>query len=239
MSLAAVDRADGVRRTLAEELRQQIADEIMSGALAPGAALDETELARRFAVSRTPVREAIRLLDAAGLVQARPHRAAMVARPSHQRLVSMFEAMAELEALCAALSAERMTGADRSALEAAHEELRALIHSGDPQRYHESNEAFHGTIYAGAHNEYLAELTLATRLRVAPFRRAQFRNLGRLAKSHVEHDRVVEAILRGDRVRAADAMRAHIMTVCEEYETYAESGASNHSAAAIKARQPP
>jgi len=219
VSLTSLERPG--RRTLAEELRQQLADEIMSGALAPGATLDETELARRFAVSRTPVREAIRLLDASGLVEARPHRAAVVARPTHARLIGMFEAMAELEALCAGLSAERMTGADRIALEAAHEGLRALIRSGDPQRYHESNEVFHGTIYAGAHNQYLAELTLATRQRVAPFRRAQFRNLGRLAKSHVEHDRVVEAILRGDRARAAEAMRAHIMTVCEEYELYA------------------
>ena len=56
-----------------------------------------------------------------------------------------------------------------------------------------------------------------------PYRRAQFRNLGRLAKSHVEHDRVVVAILRGDRDGAAGAMRAHIMTVCEEYELYAGS----------------
>jgi DNA-binding GntR family transcriptional regulator len=59
-------------------------------------------------------------------------------------------------------------------------------------------------------------------VRVSPYRRAQFRNLGRLAKSHVEHDRVVMAILRGDRDRAADAMRAHIVTVSEEYWTYAE-----------------
>ena len=223
MSSPSAERIDlrGARRTLAEELRHQLADEIMSGVLAPGAALDETELARRFAVSRTPVREAIRLLDASGLVEARPHRAAVVARPTHQRLIGMFEAMAELEALCAGFSAERMTGTDRHALEAAHQEMRALIHSGDPQRYHESNEAFHGTIYTGAHNDYLAELTLATRLRVAPFRRAQFRNLGRLAKSHVEHDLVVEAILRGDRARATEGMRAHIMTVCEEYEVYA------------------
>ncbi|HUI98240.1 MAG TPA: GntR family transcriptional regulator [Xanthobacteraceae bacterium] len=230
MSLTSLDRP--ARRTRAEGLRQQLADEIMSGALAPGAALDETELARRFAVSRTPVREAIRLLDASGLVEARPHRAAVVARPTHARLIGMFEAMAELEALCAGFSAERMTGADRIALEAAHEDLRALIQSGDPQRYHESNEMFHGTIYAGAHNQYLAELTLATRQRVAPFRRAQFRNLGRLAKSHVEHDRVVEAILRGDRARAGEAMRAHIMTVCEEYELYAGVAVKLPSAAA-------
>ena len=100
----------------------------------------------------------------------------------------MFEAMAELEALCAGFAAERMTAAERRELEAAHEELRALIYVGDPQRFHEVNEAFHGAIYAGAHNAYLAELTLATRARVQPFRRAQFRN-GRLAKSHAEHDR--------------------------------------------------
>ncbi len=62
---------------------------------------------------------------------------------------------------------------------------------GDPQRYHEVNEAFHNCIYNGAHNTYLADLTLATRARVQPFRRAQFRNLGRLSKSHVEHDRTV------------------------------------------------
>jgi DNA-binding GntR family transcriptional regulator len=209
------------RRTLAEELRLQLADEIIAGVLEPGAALDETNLARRFRVSRTPVREAIRQLAASGLVEARAHRGALVARPSAERLLGMFEAMAELEALCAGLSAERMTGTERRALENTHEEMRALIQVGDPQHFHEVNEAFHNAIYAGAHNGYLAEMTLATRARVQPFRRAQFRNLGRLAKSHVEHDQVVVAIMRGDRNGAASAMRAHIVTVREEYEIYA------------------
>ena len=66
--------------------------------------------------------------------------------------------------------------------------------------------------------------TRATRYRVQPFRRAQFRNLGRLAKSHVEHDRVVLAILRSDREGAAGAMREHLMLVCEEYEADADLG---------------
>jgi DNA-binding GntR family transcriptional regulator len=211
------------RRTLAEELRLQLADDIVRGLLSPGAGLDETELARRFGVSRTPVREAIRQLAASGLVEVRAHRGAVVARPSEERLIGMFEAMAELEALCAGLAAERMLPPERGLLEAVHEELRALIQSGDPQRYHEVNEAFHAAIYAGAHNAYLAEMTHATRARVQPFRRAQFRNLGRLAKSHVEHDGVVLAILRGDRDGAASAMRGHIMLVCEEYEAYADS----------------
>src|SRR6202789_243171 len=104
-------RTDKITR--AEELRLQLADEIVRGALAPGAALDETDIARRFGVSRTPVREALRQLAASGLVEARAHRGAVVAQPSLERLGGMFEAMAELEALCAGLAAERMTPAER------------------------------------------------------------------------------------------------------------------------------
>ena len=211
------------RKTRAEELRLQLADEIVRGVYAPGAALDETRIANKFNVSRTPVREAIRLLVGSGLVQVRPHRAAIVVLPDATQLAGMFEAMAELEALCAGFAAERMTATERRGLEDIHEELRVLIQSGDPQRYHEVNEAFHNAIYDGAHNEYLAELALSTRSRVQPFRRAQFRNLGRLAKSHVEHDRVVEAILRGERAVAAAAMGAHIILVREEYEHYSET----------------
>jgi DNA-binding GntR family transcriptional regulator len=226
MSLQSTSVAPAVptrRRTRTEELRLQLADEIVRGMLAPGAALDETALARRFQVSRTPVREAIRLLAASGLVDARAHRAAVVARPSAEHLAGMFEVMAELEALCAGFAAERMIAAERGSMEKIHERLRVLIQGGDPQRYHEVNEAFHASIYAGAHNSYLAEMALATRVRVQPFRRAQFRNLGRLAKSHVEHDQVVEAILRGDRAGASAAMHAHIITVRDEYEHYTET----------------
>ena len=209
--------------TRAEELRLQLADEIVRGTLAPGAALDETDIARRFNVSRTPVREALRQLAASGLIDARAHRGAVVARPSLDRLTGMFEAMAELEALCAGLAAERMQPSERHRLEAVHEELRVLSYAGNPDRFHEVNERFHNAIYAGSQNGYIAEMTLATRVRVQPFRRAQFRNLGRLAKSHAEHDRVVVAILRGDKVGAAVAMRAHIELVRDEYELYAVS----------------
>jgi DNA-binding GntR family transcriptional regulator len=220
-----IDRASPsvVKITRAEELRLQLADEIVRGALRPGAALDETDIARRFSVSRTPVREALRQLVASGLVEARPHRGAVVARPSIERLTDMFEAMAELEALCAGHAAERMTPVERHQLEAVHEELRVLSYAGNPDRFHEVNERFHNTIYAGSQNAYVAEMTLATRVRVQPFRRAQFRNLGRLAKSHAEHDRIVVAILRGDKAGASAAMRDHIELVRDEYEIYAVS----------------
>ena len=185
--------------------------------------LDERQLTQALGVSRTPVREALRQLAASGLVDARAHRGAVVARPSIERLTGMFEAMAELEAMCAGLAAERMQPAERNRLEAIHEELRVLSYVGNPERFHEVNERFHNAIYAGSQNGYIAEITLATRVRVQPFRRAQFRNLGRLAKSHAEHDRVVVAIMRGDRVGASAAMRAHIELVRGEYELYAVS----------------
>jgi DNA-binding GntR family transcriptional regulator len=220
-----IDRAASsvVKITRAEELRLQLADEIVRGVLPPGAPLDESDIARRFSVSRTPVREALRQLVVSGLVEARPHRGAVVARPTIERLAGMFEAMAELEAICAGLAAERMTPIERHQLEAVHEELRVLSHAGNPDRFHAVNERFHNSIYVGSQNAYIAEMTLATRVRVQPFRRAQFRNLGRLAKSHAEHDRVVVAIMRGDKAGAASAMRDHIELVRGEYELYAVS----------------
>src|ERR1700750_443494 len=95
-----VDRAPPAvaKITRAEELRLQLADEIVRGALAPGAPLDETDIARRFNVSRTPVREALRQLAASGLVDARAHRGAVVARPSIDRLTGMVRGMGGLEA---------------------------------------------------------------------------------------------------------------------------------------------
>lgn len=207
-------------KTLAGRLRMQISDEIVRGELAPGVVLDEMELARRFQVSRTPVREAIRLLGASGLVEERPHRSAVVARPDKTQLVAMFEALRELEALCAGLAAERMTTIEHTRLQRVHRKLLGVVAAEDPQRYHEMNEDFHAEIYAGSHNDYLASLTIATRARIAPFSRAQFRTSGRLAKSHDEHERIVAALLKRDGRTASAVMRTHIGSVYEAYAGY-------------------
>ncbi|MDB5374842.1 MAG: transcriptional regulator, GntR family [Belnapia sp.] len=208
-------------RTWTATLRATIADDIIRGHLAPGMPLEEAEIARRFGVSRTPVREALRDLAASGLIETRSHRSALVARPSAERLRGMFEVMAELEALCAAAAAGQMTAAEREALRALHAGFGTLIQAGDPQAGHEANERFHTAIYAGSHNDYLAEITLATRERLSPFRRAQFRAEGQLALSHAEHGRVVDAILRRDGPAAAAGMRAHIAIVETAYGRYA------------------
>ncbi|HUG61381.1 MAG TPA: GntR family transcriptional regulator [Methylomirabilota bacterium] len=224
MTLNTPDTPDRRTRTRTEDLRLQLADEIVRGELPPGTALDETGIAVRFGVSRTPVREALRQLAASGLVEIRPHRGAVVAELSLERLHEMFVAMAELEAVCAGLAAVNMSAAERRNLGDIHDLLRDLVRAGDPQRYHEINESFHAAIYFGAHNGYLADLTLSTRVRLQPFRRAQFRTLGRLARSFEEHDVVVQAIHRGDRDGAAQAMRDHIGTVESAFESYVEKG---------------
>lgn len=207
-----------LRRTSAEEIRQELATRIITGDLAPGTALDETQLAADFAVSRTPVREALRQLGASGLIELKPHARALVAKPSATKLRGMFEVMRELEALCAGLAAVEMEVAERDALDALHTEMAGIVRAGDAAGYAEANDTFHSAIYAGAHNDYLAEITLATRLRVQPFRRAQFSALGRLVRSHAEHALVVDAILRGDRSAAETAMRSHIAIVEDAYQ---------------------
>jgi DNA-binding GntR family transcriptional regulator len=101
-------------------LREAIEEMIATGALTPGQHLDETELAKQFGVSRTPIRETLIQLASMGMVVIRPRRGAMVADLGPQQLVEMFEVMSELEAICARLAARRMTPAEQEALLAAH-----------------------------------------------------------------------------------------------------------------------
>jgi DNA-binding GntR family transcriptional regulator len=208
-------------QTSAEDIRQQLAARIISRDLAPGTPLDETSLASEFGVSRTPVREALRLLAASGLVEQKPHARSLVAKPDEATLAGMFEVMGYLEALSAGLCAVAMTSAQRSTLDCLHTNMASIVRQGDRAAYVDANEAFHSAIYDGAHNAYLAELARSTRQRLQPFRRAQFQTLGRLGNSHAEHGLVVDAILQGDRLKAEWAMRKHIAIVEDAYQKLA------------------
>lgn len=199
--------------TKAIEIQRAIADDIVRGRRVPGTALDETVLAREFAVSRTPIREAIRQLETSGLVQARPHRGAVVCDMSPEMLDDMFAVMAELESLCARWSALAMTATERRSLRTMHDASADLVRGKRRDEYVAVNDVFHGTLYDGSHNAFLAETTRNVRLRLAPFRRVQFDGQDRLARSFVEHGRVVAAVERGDAAEAEAQMRAHIGVV--------------------------
>ncbi|MBW9117419.1 GntR family transcriptional regulator [Rhizobium cauense] len=207
--------------TTVEQMVRAMADMIVTGALLPGEKLDEISLAARFQVSRTPVREALRELGAMGLVDREPNRSATVANVTEAYLHSMFEAMSELEAICARLSAERMTIDERRGLEFLHRSSAKLVHAGANEEYAAHNTEFHSRLYRGAHNDHIYELVTQTRARLAPFRRAQFRLPGRLAKSYDEHDVIVTAIMRGDAVAAGQAAYAHVAIVSDASVVFA------------------
>jgi DNA-binding GntR family transcriptional regulator len=199
--------------TRAERIRSEIADQILGGRRPPGTHLDEHAVAAEFGVSRTPVREAIRLLAASGLVAYRPRRGAEVVSPSREDVLGMFAVLADLEGLAAGYASVSMTHAERIALRHMHVGMGALVRGGDIAAYSGANDTFHQAIYAGAHNRYLEEVTRATRMRLRPFRQRQFHSLGRLPGSHAEHGLIVDAISRGDRDGAAAAMRQHLLDV--------------------------
>jgi DNA-binding GntR family transcriptional regulator len=208
------------KQTRSDQLAAQIANAILSGEFTPGYRLDEHQLAQRFAVSRTPVREALRQLAASGLIEVRPRRGAIVAAVTPDELETLFVAMAEMEASCARMATQRMTPLERRRLQALHEDMAGLVRSGDPEAYADANQSFHLMIYAGAHNAVIADFTAGLRQRLAPFRRAQFRTLGRLPRSHAEHEAVVRAILTGNAVAAHAAMLHHVSLVEDAFDEF-------------------
>lgn len=207
--------------TTVEQMVRAVADLIITGGMSPGERLDELSLAARFDVSRTPVREALRQLCAMGLVERQPNRSAVVTNVSGRDLSSMFEAMAELEAMCARLAAGRMTVEERRQLETSHNQSLRLVQSASEEDYAAYNIEFHTLLYRGAHNDHIYELVTQTRARLAPFRRAQFRLAGRLAKSFDEHQGIVTAILRSDADAASRAAYAHVAIVSDASTVFA------------------
>jgi DNA-binding GntR family transcriptional regulator len=193
------------------ELREKIEDEIATGRIMPGSKLDETELASRFRVSRTPIREALIQLASTGFVEMRPRRGAVVPELAPRRLVEMFELMAELEAMCGRLAARRMSDSDHRPLVHAQEACEALSQRHDPDGYYHQNEEFHHVIYEGSHNSFLAEQASALHRRLGPYRRLQLRVRDRIATSCAEHRQIVAAILSGEGEKAATLLREHVL----------------------------
>jgi DNA-binding GntR family transcriptional regulator len=208
------------RPLLSEQIRLALADEITSGALKPGEPLDEQQIATRFSASRTPVREALRELSVAGLVEVRPRRGAVVSRVTSERVMDMFEMTAEIEAMCVRLATYRMTPLERCRLQQMHDSSAEMVERGDFSAYDTFNWEFHQAIYRATHNEYMAQQAVELRARMAAFRRAQLRYAGRLERSRKEHESIIVAISRGDGEEAARLMRAHLLNASSALEHY-------------------
>lgn len=201
----------------ATSLCEEIEELIAMGQLAPGYHLDETELANRFGVSRTPIREALIQLASMGIVELRPRRGAHVATISAQQLVEMFEVMAEFESMCGRLAARRMSADEHAALLAAHAACKIARDAADPDDYFHKNEVFHSLIYAGSHNHFLADQASNLHRRLRPYRRLQLRVRDRVSQSFHEHDNIVQAIISGDGNLTTELLRKHIMIQGERF----------------------
>jgi DNA-binding GntR family transcriptional regulator len=197
--------------SIAEKLKLKLEREILMFNLKPGERLDETKLAERYGTSRTPVREALRLLAAEGLVKIRAHRGAVVARLSITELVEMFEMMGVYEGVCARLAAQRATPDELAHILEAHDLCRKRCEDNDYDGYCVANAQFHEAIYNATHNSCLIRQTVSTRNRLGAYRRFQLRRNNRLSESFREHEAVVAAIRNGQAEEADRAMRDHIV----------------------------
>jgi DNA-binding GntR family transcriptional regulator len=197
--------------SLAERIRLAVESDILGGRLVPGAAIDEKALAAEFGVSRTPVREALLWLAAHDLVEFQPRAAIRVRRPDAAELVALLEYLAELEAVCARLAAQRMTLAQRDTLRAAQQAVAACAAANDREAYEPANQVFHSLLYTASGNPVVVEQLQRTRARLAAFRRTVMEQPGRLAGASREHDAIVDAVLEGDAEGAMRAMRDHVL----------------------------
>lgn len=202
--------SDAGALTLSEQIRVSLEAEILSGAISPGQRLDEKEIAENFNASRTPVREALRGLEARGMIIWEPRRGPTVRVLSMAEVIDMFQVMAELEGLSARLSARRASLAEIKALEGLHKECEKWAAAGNQEKFYEANKNWHEKVYVTSGNRFLRRQTEDLRKRVAPYRRFITQQPGRIAASIHEHLAVLEAI-RGRRDDEAHVrMRDHV-----------------------------
>lgn len=192
------------------EIRAWLENEILEGHLRPGDRIGEQEICQKFAVSRTPVREALLQLASVELIEFRPRQGALVLRISVRQIAAMWEVMTSLEGLCAELAARRMGHDEREALQAVHERSRHFMAQEDVAGYDGCNREFHEIIYAGCRNDYLATHVRDIRRRLRIYRRYPFQRAGGMERSLAGHEAVMKALTAGDDGAAGSAMREHV-----------------------------
>jgi len=198
------------RMTQASVIRSAIENEILFGFLKPGSSIDEDVLAARFKVSRTPIREAMLQLQQSGLIEKQPRRHATVVKLDLARLVHMYEAVSELEALCARYAAHRINSRERADLCRAHEMAEKALVADNLEDYTRYGRKFHSIIIQATHNVVLIETVGKLALHTLAYRRFQLTRPGLCEQNQTFHAEILDAILAGDGEKAFDAMRRHV-----------------------------
>ena len=222
------------RQVLHQEVAVRLRQRIVEGQLAPGAKLNERELAELLNVSRTPLREAIRMLAAEGLVELLPNRGAVVAQMSAQDVADTFEVIAGLEGQSGELAAQRITDAELAEIRALHYEMMAAWTRRDLPTYYRLNAQIHTQINAAARNPVLAQTwrTVNARLQALRFR-SNF-DEAKWKRAVKEHERMVELLAGRDAAGLRALLVEHLMhkrdAVLELMKSGSLQGHGAHSA---------
>ena len=211
------------KNTRTEILLSEIENMIINGSMMPGERLDEMMLAKKYGVSRTPVREAIRALTAIGLVQNTGRQGAEVAQISISMLIEMFELMAVLEGMCAQFAARRATEEELNEMYATHKLLEKTFKIGTHKKFYHVNLKFHDLLYNASHTQYLAEETLRLRRRLSPYRMRVTFQPGRMRATLGEHSEILKAIKQGNSQKAKDAAISHLRLIGSDLEDFIAS----------------
>lgn len=197
---------------LYEQVAERLRTRIYAHELAPGTWVDEQALADEFGISRTPMREALKVLAAEGLVVLKPRRGCYVAQMSERDLDEIFPVLALLEGRVAEEAARRLASADFQRLERIHADLEHHAAAHDADRFFEANQTFHNALQELAGNRWLSQLIDDTRKFLKLTRRDSLRLEGRIEQSLAEHRAILAALGQRDAAAAALAMHNHILS---------------------------
>lgn len=199
-----------VHNSLHERVAATLREEIFAGTLAPGSFVDEVALCERLAISRTPLREALKVLSAEGLVRHEPRRGCFVNEVTEQDLDEIFPVIALLEGRCAFEAARNASDADLAVLEILHQQLQGHAQARRIVDYYQVNHAIHEAIITLANNRWLAQVIGDLRKILKLARLQGLHAPGRLAQSLNEHLAVFAALKARDAEGAEAAMRTHL-----------------------------
>jgi DNA-binding GntR family transcriptional regulator len=200
-----------IHNSLHDDVAHQLRERIFGAQLAPGSFIDEVQLCEEMAISRTPLREALKVLAAEGLVRHEPRRGSFVNQVTEQDLDEIFPLIALLDGRCANEAALQAHDGDIAALEVLHQRLQAHAFAKDIQGYYAANYAIHEAIITLANNKWLAQVIADLRKILKLARLQQLHAPGRLEQSLSEHLAVFAAIKARDGDSADTAMRTHLL----------------------------
>jgi DNA-binding GntR family transcriptional regulator len=203
------------QNTLHGEVANRIRDMIDQGMLTPGSRVPELQLCEQFGVSRTPLREALKVLAFEGVVELLPNRGARVAKLTKATLKNTFEVMQNLEALAGELAGERISEAELANIEALHYQMLSYYKSGNMKEYLLVNQQIHEAIVVASQNDVLIDVYKNLNHRVRRVRFTAELSSAYWSKAVGEHEAMVEALRARDGVALGEILRRHLRNKME------------------------